>query len=293
MEMRAALKVTERISAASHLVDEGTLEHLSNDLCEAGQRLFDSANQRSRAVEATRYPRWKLALGGSVGFTPHKYLQQGQGDDGMPLVVDELDAAGMPTGETLPQLSEVKKTYGSARAGMSGAFLPVSYPGAKYARTWEARFLYEYITEAQSTSAQWCETKGVVGDMSSSPRANACRSLVVGKPSATHKLLLDAYVGFVDVANGLYRVAIGPRLTWSNPEGDADPTRTVGVRVPFSLNLLAAPRNEQKLDYDGLIRVTPYYEASWTGDEDTVHSGGLVLELLGKRSLFSTKYDEL
>ncbi len=256
-----------------------------NDLCDAAKPIYRG---ESRDVEAARYQRYKFAFGGSIGFTPHDYLAQKVGDDGAGLVVDAVDSTGAPTGATLPQLEEKKKTYGRWKGGFSGAYLPLN------GMTLEGRATYEGNADAQSTKTEWCEPKGVVGDTSMSPKANACRTLPFGAPDRTHKVSLDAYIGFADLRKGLYRVAIGPQYTVSRPsKDDAVTTHTLGVLMPFSLNLLAAPRNEQKLDYDGLVRLTTYYQAKFEGDKRAVHSFGVILELLGKRSLFSTKYDEL
>ena len=65
------------------------------------------------------------------------------------------------------------------------------------------------------------------------------------------------------------------------------------MAVPLSLNFLAVPRNNEKIDYDGILRLVPFLQSRFEKGKKTALVVGATLELLGKRSLFSTKWDEL
>lgn len=253
------------------------------ELCEQGKRHFRAATRADpnfRRVEAARYQKAYIAFGGSLAVSPHKWLED-TGD------IDILDDVGAPTGDTIDSLTKSDGVGVGGSAGASGAWLSLS------GWTIEGRALYSHTSKDADDEVKWCENKGLVGDTLSAPATQLCSTRPLGPPNRSNRVAVDLRFGRADLRKGWWRASLGPRYVVNFSDTNSETVHEIGLHVPVAFNFLAAPRNNQKLDYDGVFRLTPFVDFSaGPGVEGTPVTIGLSLALLGKRSLFSMKYDE-
>lgn len=248
---------------------------IQKDLCEVGgedlRQKYKKLPVYAR-LEGARYPRIQAAFGASFGFTPQEFLE-----------VAEVDAAAV--------LTPREYTYLNWKAGASGASVFLDPKGF----TVEWRGLYARSVEEQETKAEYCVDAGVVNLDSTTATAESCTSSPLGRPTTSHDVDLDLRFGYAHLKSGAIRVAGGPNYLLSVPKGDPGTTHTFGAQLPLYINFLAVPRMREKLDYDGLIRIAPFGNVTLkrTDMGKWPYSVGVSFALLGRRSMFSTKYDEL
>lgn len=272
-------------------------------LCQAGEKLIEKKNKtvaELRRISGARYPRWQFSFGANGGLSPHKFLRVDPG-------YQQEDDAGDPVGMPYTRLVDENEIRGAATAGFSFAHVHVPSTGTTgLGLTWEVLAIYGLGWDDSTTTAKWCEAQaGVVGDEATGPTTEACSERAYGPPTRTGSGRFESYLGWVETARPFFRFAVGGRYAVkSSPvSGGRRVTNEATLRAPLSFNLTVARRKEGKLDYDGVIRIIPFVGYSRVRAPDSDNPGetkstdgaiaGLNFVLLGKRSLFSTRFDQL
>ncbi|RKH73101.1 hypothetical protein D7X96_03350 [Corallococcus interemptor] len=144
--------------------------------------------------------------------------------------------------------------------------------------------------EESEVSVEWCVPNVPVGGDTpgQSFPTTACKNGLVGAPAFQRQATLNLLVGFIDPAKAQWRFAAGPRVTTGGNQ------ITLGLDVPFYLQLAEVlGEGKDKVDYRGLLRITPRVEYELRKEGEDERRFLLVLELLGQRSLFSNALDSI
>ena len=243
-----------------------------DSLCAAGLAHYKEGagrNSRLRELSTYRFPSFTLAFGAHFIASRQKFLQE----DGTVMV-------GMTE---RPAYSSETKTFPGVAAGLSGAGIL-----RESGLTLEARFLFRRTHKPNTTKGKWCSNVGGIGTEPDAVVVQSCDERTLGAPTLSNAFSLDAQLGWADLRQARWRISAGPRY-----EYDVDAQRqTLGLHIPVSVAFLNIPRANEKIDFDGVFRFTPFAsQVLSAADGKTPFAAGLMLEILTKRGIFATKYD--
>lgn len=246
-----------------------------DSLCDAGQAAYDQDRlqrkhgQRLARLERYRFPSFVITGGAHFIGSRLKFLEENG-----TVSVDGVDR---------PALSSETETRPGAAAGFALAGL-IRDPGA----TIEFRFMYQLAHQPSSTKAKWCSAVGGLDNGMGAVLVQSCDERALGAPVRTNAFLLEPQFGWADLDRGIWRVSVGPRYT---ADTVAD-RHSLSLRLPISIAFLNAPRRNEKIDFDGVFRFTPYVgQTLASADGETPLFFGLGFEVLTKRGIFSSRYD--
>jgi hypothetical protein len=280
------------------------------ELCEVGRDYMNKAQGSVavlRRISVARYPRFVYNFGVKAGAGPHKFLEITEN-------YQAEDMNGDPIGAPFTRLESVTKARETVTGGFTFAHVYVPTPrehenlttapyrgdGAGF--TIEGMTLVSLSSKDSTTSARWCKSlDGVVGETNTAPMAESCKERPYGAPARSLGVTQELLLGWVETRLAFFRLAVGPRYSFSlAPTGSMHAHELTG-RMPLTFSFTAVPRREGKLDFEGIVQVTPFAGFSSVtapGDQGRTETttsaiGGVVLELIGRRSLFATRFDHL
>lgn len=245
-------------------------DYSSHELCAEGVKRYDEAEEK---VGRAKFPAWYLNAGFNVGRQEYRYRQS--------------------DGTTANNLLAHDDFVAPWSAGVAYINLPKV---GRYDPTFEVQGILSSSYTAAAATVKSCKPAGnvprtepkagaAVGD---TDPAQICEDATLGAPTKTTGATIVFRFGVVDGSNATWRAAIGPEVTipWSNGKVQ---TPDLAVRVPIYASLAAF----EKLDYKGIIQLTPALVVANKPDGTRDVKVLLEVALLGQRRLFSDRFDNL
>lgn len=250
-----------------------------SELCPVGQKHAERERDRTYVGLTDR----SVHFGARVGPSALKFLG------------GEFDADGIEQGP----YSEQKETRAVFTLAISAHKL---LPGQSEVAgaTIEGFFGGGQGWELGQDKVKWCAPVGDVKiDEDTVFAGEVCNEGTFKRPTRSRFLSLGGYLGAVDRARGLWRVAIGGTFSWKNlgslgADVATKKIATFGVEMPVYVNILSIPKSKdvKSIEYRGLVRLVPRFEYTLDSLSADADLGFLLtLQLLGQRLLFGNALD--
>jgi hypothetical protein len=264
---------------AAHQLDPSSL------CASARQRVkerYETVHNASKAEQVrTRFPVLDLSVWGGGGASQFTYYDQ----------------QTATVGTTLPTYASATQWQPSGGAAFALNAVPLVDGDSPHGLTLEAAAYYRAAYQASSATGMGCT--GALGtvttDKSPTPSylGQCGTSQPIGGPTFGHDLVVEGYVGWVDVDNEYGRIAIGVGVD----QNFLRSITTTSIKLPIYVNGTAPAKDPgsaktpgggiQAFNYDGIVRLTPMltYTSNSSG-KSTGWGAGVAVDVIGNHNLF-------